>query len=116
MVKCNCMEGDKHKGFEYKYDCRCCTSGHKIKGDNKMKLNPLKSNMTEVEAVGIKILFSYKTPVAALVKEGDMWHQYKTDKKWSNTTSRHITQWNPLGGAYGLKPQEYFDQLVIGKV
>jgi hypothetical protein len=83
-----------------------------IKGDNTMELKPLASNMTEVEVLGARILFSYKTPVAALVKEGETWHQYKTDKKWSATTSRHITKWNPLGGAYGLKPQEFFDSLL----
>ena len=77
-----------------------------------MDLTPIKQNMTEVEVLDMKILFSYRTPVATLVKESDGWHQYKTDKKWSVTTSRHINQWNPLGGAYGLKPQEYFDSLL----
>lgn len=79
-----------------------------------MNLKPIKQNMNEVETNGLRLLFSYKTPVAVLIKEGDSWHQYKTDKKWSVTTSRHINQWNPLGGEYGLKPQEYFDKLVIG--
>ena len=77
-----------------------------------MDLKPIKSNMTELEIDGIKILFSYQTPVAVLIKEGENWHQYKTDKKWSRMTSRHISTWNPLGGAYGIKPQEYFDNLV----
>jgi len=82
-----------------------------------MNLNPIKQNMTEVEILGLKILFSYRTPVACLVRESladgsQIWHQYKTEKKWSNTTTRHINAWNPLGGAYGLKPQEYFDSLL----
>ena len=72
--------------------------------------------MTELELNGTLILFSYKTPVACLVLEPENggWHQYKTDKKWSVTTSRHINKWNPRGGAFGLKPQEYFDNLLAG--
>jgi hypothetical protein len=77
-----------------------------------MNLKPIKQNMNEVEVLNARILFSYRTPVAALIKEGDSWHQYKTDKKWSNTTTRHINTWNPLGGAYGLKPQAFFDSLL----
>lgn len=82
-----------------------------------MNLNPIKANMTELELPGLKILFSYKTPVACLIFETNpdtstSWHQYKTDKNWSRTTTRHINQWNPKGGAYGLKPQEYFDSLI----
>ncbi len=81
-----------------------------------MNLNPIKANMNEVEIDGMRVLFSYKTPVAALVRysspTGNGWHQYRTEKKWSRTTSRHITQWNPMGGAYGIKPQEWFDNLL----
>jgi hypothetical protein len=82
-----------------------------------MNLKPIKANMTEVEVLDMKILFSYQTPVAAIIREGNravgsIWHQYKTEKFWSRTTSRHINAWNPLGGAYGLKPQEYFDSLL----
>jgi len=81
-----------------------------------MNLNPIKANMTELEIDGARILFSYRTPVAALVREetteGISWHQYRTEKNWSRTTSRHINAWNPLGGAYGLKSQEYFDGLI----
>jgi len=82
-----------------------------------MNLTPIRANMTELELDGMTVLFSYKTPVAALVREqtadGLMtWHQYKTEKFWSRTTSRHINQWNPRGGAFGLKPQEYFDNLL----
>lgn len=77
-----------------------------------MNLTPIASNMTELTLKdGTQILFSYKTPVAVLVHEDTGWHQYKTDRSWSRITSRHISKWNPLGGAYGLKPQEYFDNL-----
>ncbi len=78
-----------------------------------MNLNPIKHNMTELELSNeTLILFSYQTPVAALVNESGTFHQYKTDKKWSQTTTRHINTWNPMGGAYGLRPQEFFDNLV----
>ena len=79
-----------------------------------MNLKPIASNMTELElSNGTRVLFSYQTPVAALVNEGEnKWHQYKTDKEWSKTTTRHINKWNPLGGAYGVQAQAYFDGLV----
>lgn len=78
-----------------------------------MKLIPLRANMTELQLEnGTRVLFSYQTPVGAIVNEDGVFHQYKTEKKWSMTTSRHINQWNPMGGAYGLQPQEYFDNLI----
>lgn len=62
----------------------------------KMKRNaPLKdvravgANMTEAHHGLIHILYSYKTPVAIFGPSG----LYKTEKHWSNTTSRHITKW-----------------------
>lgn len=79
-----------------------------------MNLKPIASNMTELTLDNKTILFSYQTPVAALVNENGNWHQYKTEKFWSQTTSRHINKWNPRGGAFGLRPQEYFDNLVSG--
>ena len=105
------MEGDKHKGFEYMYDCRCCTSGHKTKGDNTMNLNPIKQNMTEVTVNrSLKVLFSYKTPVACMWANGDLYEYFQTKKKWSRTTSRHINQWLD-GNPAKFFDQEYFDQL-----
>jgi len=82
-----------------------------------LKLNPIASNMTEVTTENAVVLFSYKTPVAALVREMgtegvEVWHQYRTTKKWSNTTTRHINKWNPKGGAFGLMPQGFFDGLL----
>ena len=82
-----------------------------------MNLKPIRANMTECRIERIKRLFSYQTPVACLIFErsnetGGDWHQYRTDKKWSNTTTRHINSWNPRGGAYGLRSQEYFDNLI----
>jgi hypothetical protein len=75
--------------------------------DNRMKLNNLGNNKTEVVADGKTIFFSYNTPVAAIVN-GDV---FKTSKHWSVTTSKHITQW--LDGMKAEeKPQEFFDLLV----
>lgn len=73
-----------------------------------MKLTPLGSNRNEVELRnGLKVLFSYKTPVA--YKEG--YQYYKTSTKWSRTTSRHIKQW--LNGSSAIEvPQEDIYNLV----
>jgi len=74
-----------------------------------MKLNPIAANMNEVKTDGFTILFSYKTPVAC-VDHSSEWF-YRTSKKWSNTTTRHINKW--LNGIKAIeKPQEYFDSLV----
>lgn len=70
-----------------------------------MKLNPIASNMTEITLNdGTQVLFSYKTPVACW-KDGQF---YKTAKKWSNTTTRHVNKWAHCAIE---KPQEYFDGL-----
>ena len=57
-----------------------------------MKLNPVGSNMNEVEVNGKSILFSYKTPVAGYDDEG----AFRTDEFFSVTTSKHINKY--LGG------------------
>ena len=75
-----------------------------------MKLKPIQSNMTELTLNdGTQVLFSYQTPVAYW-KDGEF---FKTDKKWSNTTTRHINKWTHLATA---KPQSYFDELTQGKI
>ena len=73
-----------------------------------MKLNHLASNKTELTlADGTQVLFSYQTPVAAW-KDGEY---FKTSKRWSHTTTRHVNSWAHLATE---KPQEYFDNLVKG--
>jgi hypothetical protein len=73
-----------------------------------MNLKPLASNKTELTlGDGTQVLFSYETPVACWIN-GEF---FKTSKKWSNTTSRHINSWVHLATE---KPQEYFDNLVKG--
>ena len=72
-----------------------------------MRLSPIGSNMTEVETDNARVLFSYRTPVAAYIYgEGFV----KTEKYWSVTTSRHINKW----GARDAKeiPQSRLDSLV----
>ena len=51
-----------------------------------MKLRPVGSNQTELTIKGSIILFSYQTPVAVIGIGGN----YKTDKWFSQTTTRHI--------------------------
>lgn len=77
-----------------------------------MKVTPIGSNQTEVElADGTCVLFSYKTPVAALVP-GKGW--IRTAEKWSTTTSKHINRWlaDNCGGTVQTVPQWDLDQLV----
>ena len=80
-----------------------------------MQLTPIASNMTEVETSEARILFSYRTPVAAYVfGEGYV----RTEKWWSVTTSRHINKWLDL--RYGETAKEvsqtYLDNLVQGVI
>jgi hypothetical protein len=56
-----------------------------------MKLKPLGSNRNELTLNdGTVILFSYQTPVAACLATGGF---IRTQRKWSRTTSKHISQW-----------------------
>lgn len=72
-----------------------------------MKLKSLGANQTEVDFNGNLVLFSYETPVAAYV-DGAF---YRTEEKYSVTTSRHINKW--LDGAKAeTKPQSWFDSWV----
>ena len=77
-----------------------------------MKLIHVASNQTELElASGVTVFFSYKTPVACHIPgEG----YYKTDCRWSRTTSKHIGQFLIRNGAHGQaieRPQSFFDSL-----
>ena len=73
-----------------------------------MQLTPIASNMTEVETSKARVLFSYRTPVAAYVYgEGYV----RTEKWWSVTTSRHINKW--IGNCTTKEvSQTYLDNLV----
>ena len=74
-----------------------------------MQLTPIASNMTEVETSEARILFSYRTPVAAYVfGEGFV----RTEKWWSVTTSRHINKWIGKDVTTEEVAQTYLDNLV----
>ena len=78
-----------------------------------MELKPIASNMTEVSTKTATILFSYSTPVACYLDNGSGYLNgyFRTDKKWSATTTRHINKW--LGSIKAIEqPQEFFDNLV----
>ena len=70
-----------------------------------LTIKPIGSNQTELSANGMQVLFSYETPVAAWING----QYYKTEKKWSNTTTRHINKWAHLPVS---KSQEFFDNLI----
>ena len=68
----------------------------------KMKVRPIKSNMTEVKKtidflgapVEYTFLVSYETPVAVSITDDYVGVKTLiTETKYSVTTSRHITQW-----------------------
>jgi hypothetical protein len=78
-------------------------------GDIEMRLNPIGKNMTQLECVGNLILFSYQTPVAMLHRTGQA---FKTNKRWSATTTRHINKWLANKKEVIEVPQEFFDNLI----
>jgi len=73
-----------------------------------MYINPVSNNVNElVVNPDFVILFSYCTPVAC-IKDGNF---YKTSKKHSTTTTRHVNEW--LDGEIAIEmPQEWFNSLV----
>lgn len=72
-----------------------------------MELKPIGPNQTELYTDKGIILFSYQTPVAVIVSG----KCFRTSKKWSATTSRHISKW--LDGRNAEeKDQSFFDSLV----
>ena len=86
-----------------------------------MQLTPIASNMTEIETKDARILFSYRTPVAAYVFGRGY---VKTEKWYSVTTTRHINKWinmdMPVSGYIAVTteevPQTYLDTLVQGVI
>lgn len=76
-----------------------------------MKLTPIAANQTELEiSNGVKVFFSYKTPVAAYIPgQGYI----RTNRKWSRTTTRHINQWLVCLRSTEVD-QSVFDNLVGG--
>lgn len=80
-----------------------------------MKIKPIGSNQTELHTIeGTIVLFSYETPVAAMLPSG---RYIKTNVKYSRTTSKHINLW--LRGVLSNVeevPQEQLDNMVKGVI
>lgn len=76
------------------------------------KIQPLGANQTQVEYDSGVILFSYQTPVAAIIhNKGLNPTAYRTSQKWSVTTSKHISKW--LNGREAEeKERSFFDNLL----
>jgi len=74
-----------------------------------MRVKNIGANITEVAIERATILFSYETPVACCMNDGTGF--FKTNKKWSSTTSRHINKWL-LGAKAKEMPQSFFDNLL----
>jgi hypothetical protein len=55
-----------------------------------LNLKKVGSNQTEVRGNGAVVLFSYETPVAAVI---DGSRRVRTSTRWSKTTERHINGW-----------------------
>jgi len=74
-----------------------------------MKLKPIKANMNElVIDRDTAILFSYETPVAGWDSQG----AFRTDKHYSQTTTRHINQYLNGKDIGRVVSQEYINQLM----
>ena len=73
-----------------------------------LKLTILGSNQTEVSLDNKRVLFSYNTPVAAWVSGIGY---IRTDKKFSVTTSKHITLWL-AGNTARTVPQSEIEALL----
>jgi hypothetical protein len=77
-------------------------------------LKKVGSNVTELHAGdGAVVLFSYSTPVAALIP-GSGW--FRTAKRHSVTTSGHVNRWVPAGVEVEERPQSWFDGLLPASV
>lgn len=74
-----------------------------------MRIQSLAANQTVITlSSGCEVFFSYETPVAAIFDGVS----YKTDRKYSTTTTRHINAWLGNSGKNAIvKPQSYFDLL-----
>lgn len=77
-----------------------------------MKINNVGSNMTELSTnSGAVILFSYSTPVAAMLPSGQC---VKTSEWYSQTTTRHINKW--LQGVFAdveTRSPEFISNLTV---
>jgi hypothetical protein len=76
-----------------------------------MALRQIGSNQTEIETItGNVVLYSYNTPVAACLSDGSGF--IRTNKRYSVTTSKHITQW--LNGAKAVEVEQGVINRLVG--
>lgn len=75
-----------------------------------MNFKRLSHNAAEITQGEVAVLFSYETPVAAIVRNVGA---FRTSKRWSITTQGHITKW--LRDAAAPDPFEV-SQEIIGKI
>ena len=74
-----------------------------------MKIKQIASNQTELSTNGMIILFSYRTPVAAMLPSG---HYVKTKTKYSVTTTKHVNKWlQGVADSVELVDQSFIDNL-----
>ena len=77
-----------------------------------MRVIPNGSNQTILEGKGCRVLYSYETPVALEAPNGKY---YRTDHKWSMTTSKHINKFiGCYAGDVTLCPQSVLDTWETG--
>ena len=78
-----------------------------------MKLMNLGAHKNEIrleDDCDTRVLVSYETPVAYRQTYNDGVHFFMTEKKWSRTTSKHISSWLPKADAL-VVPQSSLDLL-----
>jgi hypothetical protein len=76
-----------------------------------MSISPIGSNQTELSLPdGSRVLFSYKTPVAAyVIGRGYI----RTEERFGPTTSKHINNW--MGKGVGKEvPQGEIEEIATG--
>ena len=76
-----------------------------------MRVIPNGSNQTILEGNGCRVLYSYETPVALKAPNGKY---YRTDKKWSVTTSKHINKFVSGAAHIAFCPQSVLDTWETG--
>ena len=68
------------------------------------QLKPFQGNNTSAEiettfsGMEILVVYSYAEPIMFSFQNGETIHTYITTKKFSRTTSKHVTQLTPNGG------------------
>lgn len=73
-------------------------------------MKSLGANQTQITVGLVDILVSYQTPVAMYDHGSNT--AYKTERKWSKTTSKHINAWFDLNKDVKEVPQSFFDDLL----